>query len=509
MTQIKISEKSNYTSGEEFVILPIFEDETGKLGRKVFEMLSRAQTKAVKTMLSRNSPENSEIKISGAGNFIPVFSSDKTVVVQILGKKLGFDTRSAREAGEKISGVCKSFQQKKCTILEGGFSKNDKKIELLRGAYFEGIALGTYEFNTYRGQKFLDSQEKSGAQNLEKITIISDSETTLESKIQKISEAVKLTKDIINTPPSIANPEFVSDLAEKVFSEISGVTVSVIHEKELKKLGAGGILGVGQAGTGNSRFLVIEYSGGVSGEAPLGLVGKGVTYDTGGLSLKPAAYMAGMKQDLGGCATVLGGMYLLSSLGIKKNVVAVTPLAENLVSRDAYKPDDVVTMINGKTVEITNTDAEGRLLLGDALCYLESTFSPKAMIDLATLTGACAYAVGNDFTAAMGNNQDIVDTVLSASKTSDEPVWQLPLHKKYEEFLKSPIADLVNSTQGKLKAGTIEAALFLNNFIAEKTDKKDVTPWCHLDIASVAFDDGKKLATGRNVRLLLEIAERV
>ncbi len=505
MTTIEFLQKSEYKKGEDFVILPFFEDEIKKPSRKVFEMLSRVQTRAVKNML-----KSSEVKISGASNFIPVFSTDKTVIVQIIGRKPEINTRSAREAGEKVFGICKGFQQEKIAVLEGGFSKNDKKTQKLLESYFEGIALGTYEFNDYRGQKFLDTQEKSGAKTLEKISIISDVEkgrsdkNTLETKIQKISEAVKLTKDIINTPPSVANPEFVSDLAEKIFSKISGVKVSVLHEKELKKLGAGGILGVGQAGTGNSRFLVVEYWGDATGknsDAPLGLVGKGVTYDTGGLSLKPSAYMAGMKQDLGGCATVLGGMYLISSLGIKKNVVAVTPLAENLVSRDAYKPDDVVTMMNGKTVEITNTDAEGRLLLGDALCYIEEKFQPKAIIDLATLTGACAYAVGNDFTALLGNDSKLQERILKSSDVCDEPVWPLPLHKKYEEFLKSPIADLVNSTQGKLKAGTIEAALFLNNFVADKT------PWCHLDIASVAFDDGKKMATGRNVRLLLEIAE--
>ncbi len=477
------------------IIFPFFEDEISKPMRKAFENLSRAQTRAVKNIF-----KNDDIKISG---IIPAFSRDAPVFIQILGKKEGFDTRAAREAGEKSFGISQKFSLENIAVSKGGLNKNDKKTESLWQAYSEGVLLGTYEFNDFKGQKFLDSQKKSQAKKLTKITFLSEKnkENPEISDIQKISEAVKLTKDIINTPPSVANPEFVSDLAEKIFQKIPNVKVSVLQEKELKKLGAGGILGVGQAGTGNSRFLVVEYLGGEKGEAPLGLIGKGVTYDTGGLSLKPSAYMKGMKQDLGGCATVLGGMYLIASQKLQKNVVAITPLAENLVSRDAYKPDDVVTMMNGKTVEVTNTDAEGRLLLGDALCYMESTFSPKAIVDLATLTGACAYAVGNDFTAALGNNQDIIDTIVSTSERCGEPVWQLPLHARYEEFLKSPIADLVNSTGGALKAGTIEAALFLQNFVSEKT------PWCHLDIASVAFDDGKKMATGRNVRLLLEIAK--
>ena len=507
MTQIQISTENTEISGEA-IVFPFFEDEISQPMQKAFQVLSRGQKKAVKNVLKATLSENSGIKISG---IIPVFSSDAPVFIQILGKKEGFESRSARESGEQVFGIAKQYNLSEISVVQGGLSKNDKNTRKLWKAYIEGVALGRYEFTEYKGQKFLDAQEKSEIQKVEKITLVSSdpfdsaqgSKLTEETRLQRISEAVKLTKDIINTPPSIANPEFVSDLAEKIFSEISGVTVSVIHEKELKKLGAGGILGVGQAGTGNSRFLVVEYSGGIKNDAPLGLVGKGVTYDTGGLSLKPSQYMTGMKQDLGGCATVLGAMFLISSLGVKKNVVAVTPLAENLVSRDAYKPDDVVTMMNKKTVEITNTDAEGRLLLGDALCYIEEKFQPKAIIDLATLTGACAYAVGNDFTAAMGNNQKIIDTVLKSSEISDEPVWQLPLHKKYEKLLESPIADLVNSTQGKCKAGTIEAALFLNNFVSEKT------PWCHLDIASVAFDDGKKMATGRNVRLLLEVAENL
>jgi leucyl aminopeptidase len=485
----KVSISSLYNAKKESIIFPFFENEVSKPMRKAFEPLSRAQTRAVKNMMKTEG-----IKKSG---IFPVFSLDKTVFVFFLGKKEEATSRSIREKGEKIFSIAKKYQLQNVSVAEGGLwkSKNFWKN------FCEGVAIGCYEFNEYKGKKFTDAQKKSQEKSPGKITLLAEKNSTEENRLNIIYQSTQLTKDIINTPPSIANPEYVSVLAKKTFEKIKNVKVSVIKEKELKKLGAGGILGVGQASNIESRFLVIEYSGGKKSEKPLGVVGKGVTYDTGGLSLKPAQYMKGMKQDLGGCATVLGGMLAISSLEIKKNVVSVTPLAENLVSRDAYKPDDVVTMMNGKTVEVTNTDAEGRLLLGDALCYIESTFSPKAIIDLATLTGACAYAVGNDFTAALGNNQDCIDTVLGASKNIDEPVWQLPLHKRYEEFLRSPIADLVNSTGGKLKAGTIEAALFLSNFVNEKT------PWCHLDIASVAFDESKGMATGRNVRLLIDIAE--
>lgn len=467
------------------LFLPFFKEEAKKSLRKAFVHLSRAQKRAVKNMLQ-------EKNIPSSG-LIPVFSGDAPVLVFFLGKRKGFDERTSRESGIKISAFAKQYQMDSIAVAPGGLAYGKDFFD----AFCEGATLGTYEFTGYKGKKYEEAKKESGEKVLKKITFLRPRSTKRQNELEVLERAIAFTKDTVNTPPSIATPSYVEQKTLAEISGIEGVKIQVILEEELKKLGAGGILGVGRASNEESRFLVLEYWNGKKREKPIALIGKGVTYDTGGLSIKPSQHMAGMKQDLAGAATVLGAFYALSSLGIKKNVVAVLPLAENLVSRDAYKPDDVLTMMNGKTVEVTNTDAEGRLLLADALTYAEKTYEPRAMIDLATLTGACAYAVGDDFTAGLSTNKKLFQALQLAGEKTGEPLWELPLHARYEKMLESPIADLVNSAK-KLKPGTIEGGLFLKNFVTEKT------PWCHLDIASVAFDDGTQMATGRNVRMLLE-----
>ncbi|MCK5016766.1 MAG: leucyl aminopeptidase family protein, partial [Candidatus Peribacteraceae bacterium] len=231
------------------------------------------------------------------------------------------------------------------------------------------------------------------------------------------------------------------------------------------------------------------------------LIGKGVTYDTGGYSIKPSQYMESMKQDLGGAATVLGAFLAIASLGVKKNVIAVLPSVENSINSYAYRPDDIIKMYNGVTVEVTNTDAEGRIILADALAYTAKKYSPSYMIDLATLTGSCIYAVGNDFAAVLGTDDKLIEKIIEAGKEAGEPMWQLPLHQRYKKDLESPVADIVNAS--KMRAGTIEGGLFLQHFVPEKMK------WCHIDIAAVAFDEKKKMATGRDVRMLLELVKKL
>lgn len=239
--------------------------------------------------------------------------------------------------------------------------------------------------------------------------------------------------------------------------------------------------------------------GGEDAQNPIVWVGKGVTYDTGGLSLKTGGSMRSMKRDLGGAATVIGALYAAASAGIPKNIIAILPLAENAIGPAAYKPDDVLVMANGKTVEVTNTDAEGRLLLADALWYAQKMYTPAYIIDLATLTGACVYAVGEDITAGFCNTPDLMEQLTTAAKKTDEPIWELPLYARYKPMIRSKIADIVNSSP-ELKAGTIQAALFLQHFINPHT------PWVHLDIAFTAFNKKTEMATARHVRTLFEMA---
>jgi len=424
----------------------------------------------------------------------PSFTAEKNnLYINIEKESEKFDAFDARAKGETLHKIA----QKYCnTNIQNYVFTADKNIsDHIFSALIDGIHLGTYTFNQYKS-KTADSE------NNKNIYIVTKNAESPESKkIQKEREAwttgVQFTKDMINTPPSIALPSYIETKTRELFSDIKNVKITSLLENELRDLNAGGILSVGQASPDQSRFLIVEYTNADTTQKPIGLVGKGVTYDTGGLSLKPSNAMTGMKKDMGGAATILGGLYAAAKSEVSENIVAVIPLAENLISEKAYKPDDIVTMMNGKTVEITNTDAEGRLLLGDALVYIEKVFSPRILIDMATLTGACAYAIGEDISAVFTTTDALFNKISTSAENTDEPIWRLPLYKRYEKKIESNIADIVNAATG-FKAGTIQAALFLKNFVDPKT------PWAHFDIAYSSFDSKTNFATGKDVRLLLD-----
>ncbi len=393
-----------------------------------------------------------------------------------------------REKGKTLQKIA----QKYCTpnIKNYVFTADTSLSEQDFSALIDGIHLGEYSFDTYKSKK---------TEQTPHIFIVSANQNILTKKTEREAwtTGIAFTKDMINTPPSLAIPSYIEEKTRELFASINNIKITSLLEKDLKKLGAEGILSVGQASPDQSRFLIIEYRNAPTTQKPIGLVGKGVTYDTGGLSLKPSQAMTGMKKDMGGAATIIGGLYTCAKMQLKKNIVAVIPLAENLLSEKSYKPDDIITMFNGTTVEITNTDAEGRLLLGDALAYIEKTFTPRILIDMATLTGACAYAIGEEISAVFSNNESLYTQLETSSKNTDEPIWRLPLYSGYKDKIKSKIADIVNAATG-FKAGTIQAALFLNHFV------HNTTPWAHFDIAYSSFDSKTHFATGQNVRLLYD-----
>ncbi len=465
------------------ILTPIFADDIDAQRRKIFRGLSRAQKRAVRSVISKHPIAKSGI--------VPVYSGDGVVLLQILEKNAKVTTREAREAGEKVFSLANNFKITSLIVAPGSLDKNRF------AAFEEGVALGSYEFLEFKGKKKPDAEPET---KLSEVHIFVEGAKKNLDSVSVTSTGIKLAKDIINTPPSEATPEYMTKMAEEVAAEISSVTVKTLLEKDLEKLGCGGILGVGRGSKYESRLIILEYTGGKKSEQPLVLVGKGVTFDTGGNNIKTGGHMRWMKQDLGGAATMLGAFYIAAKSGVAKNITLLIPSVENMVSRDAYFPDDILRMYNGMTVEVHNTDAEGRLILADALAYAEDKIKPRAMVDAATLTGACAYAVGNDFAAGLTNNQRLFDSLKRASEAVDEPLWQLPLHQRYNEMLKSKTADIVNCSSG-LKPGTIEGALFLQNFVHEKT------PWCHLDIASVTFDEKVGLATGRTVRTIAKFLE--
>ncbi|SCZ54451.1 leucyl aminopeptidase [Thiohalomonas denitrificans] len=306
---------------------------------------------------------------------------------------------------------------------------------------------------------------------------------------------VALAKDLANLPGNVCTPTYLAQQAKKLGETYKSLQVSVLEEKDMEKLGMGALLSVSRGSRQPAKLITMEYQGGKKGDKPVVLVGKGLTFDAGGISLKPAAAMDEMKYDMCGAAGVFGTMQALAELKLPINVVGVVPSSENLPDGAANKPGDIVTSMSGQTIEILNTDAEGRLILCDALTYSKK-FDPAQVIDVATLTGACVIALGKQATGLLGNDDELIDELLAAGQNSGDRAWQLPLWEEYQEQLKSPFADMANI--GGREAGTVTAACFLSRYTKEYK-------WAHLDIAGTAWNSGAdKGATGRPVPLLVQ-----
>ena len=309
-----------------------------------------------------------------------------------------------------------------------------------------------------------------------------------------LANGVELTRDLGNLPPNICTPGYIRDAARRL-TKGTKLKCEIFDKKKLEKLGMGSFLAVAQGSVQQPYMVVLTHNGGKAKEPPIVLVGKGITFDSGGISIKPSAAMDEMKYDMCGAATVLGLMKTVAESGIKKNVIGVVVTCENMPSGTATRPGDIVTSKSGRTIEILNTDAEGRLILCDALTYVER-FKPKAVIDIATLTGACVIALGGVNTGLFSADNKLADALTEAGKNSLDPAWRLPLEEEYQELINSPFADVANV--GGREAGSVTAACFLWRFAKSY-------PWAHLDIAGTAWLSGsKKNATGRPVPLLWE-----
>jgi leucyl aminopeptidase len=310
-----------------------------------------------------------------------------------------------------------------------------------------------------------------------------------------IAKGVALAKTLGNLPANICTPSYLAKQARTLQRDYKTIKTTVLDEPAMKKLGMNALLSVSRGSREPARLILMEYLHGKKSDKPVVLVGKGITFDTGGISIKPSLGMDEMKFDMCGAASVLGVMTACARMHLKANVIGVIASAENMPGGNASKPGDIVKSHSGKTIEILNTDAEGRLVLCDALSYVEQ-YSPSAVIDIATLTGACIVALGRHPSGLLGNNKKLIDDLLQAGERSGDRVWQLPLWPEYRKQLKSNFADLANI--GGPEAGTITAACFLSYFT-------EAFPWAHLDIAGTAWKTGKeKGATGRPVRLLME-----
>jgi leucyl aminopeptidase len=315
------------------------------------------------------------------------------------------------------------------------------------------------------------------------------------SEGEAVAIGVELARTLGDLPGNICTPSYLASAARKLGGSSDKLKVSVMNEAGMEKLGMGSLLSVSRGSRQPAKLITLKYNGGKPGEKPCVLVGKGVTFDSGGISIKPGAAMDEMKYDMCGAASVLGSLKACIAMKLPMNVVGVIPTTENLPDGNASKPGDIVTSMSGQTIEILNTDAEGRLILCDALTYCEQ-FKPAAVVDIATLTGACVIALGSHAAGLLSNNEELADELLNAGKSADDRAWLMPLWEEYQQQLKSNFADMANI--GGREAGTITAACFLSRF----TEKYH---WAHLDIAGVAWKGGdEKGATGRPVSLLTQ-----
>ena len=412
---------------------------------------------------------------------------------------VGTGISSAANAREIGGAIGRSFNDHKTLILDLPINSSEELAALL-----EGIAIVQYEYNKYKS-----SPKNSSLKAVEVVTKLSLSKSQL-SRIKVMSEVLDQTRDLVNAP---ANDLYPSKLADIIKSQgkIPNVKVEVWDEKKLAKEKCHGILAVGQGSVRGPRLIKISYTP-EKAKAHLALVGKGITFDTGGISLKPATGILGMKYDMAGSATVAQAAFAIAKLGLPVAVTAFMCVAENMPSGSATRPNDVVTFRNGKSVEITNTDAEGRLVLADGL-ILASEMKPDLIVDVATLTGAARVALGNRYTGLMGDDSS-VEIVKKAATEAGELVWHMPLPTELFELIKSDIADLMNSRVGNPSGGMLVGGLFLQEFIGLDKAKKRL-PWAHLDFATAANNDlapygyTVKGATGAMVRTLVSIAEQL
>jgi len=373
----------------------------------------------------------------------------------------------------------------------------DCKIENFVGYFLHGLKLKSYEFNIYKSKKDKRSISINVIGNKNKTSVQN------QLRFKALEDGTFFARDLVSEPGNILHPD---EYAKRLSSlKKYGLKINIYDDKKLKKLGMNALLGVGQGSIRGSYLVTMEWNGAKNNTKPLAFVGKGVCFDTGGISLKPAKFMEDMTYDMAGSATVVGLMKTLALRKAKINAVGVVGLVENMPGGNAQRPGDIVKSYSGKTIEILNTDAEGRLVLADALTFTERKFKPKLMVDLATLTGAIIVSLGSEYAGLFSNSEKLSKQLLTAGEKVDEKLWRMPLHKNFDKLIDSKNADMqnINYVGG---AGATTAAQFLQRFILNNT------PWAHLDIAGMAFSKyGGALnsggATGYGVRLLNKLIE--
>ncbi|NOQ52734.1 MAG: leucyl aminopeptidase [Desulfuromonadaceae bacterium] len=423
----------------------------------------------------------------------------KRVLFCGLGKEKDISLHSLRQTASSVSRLLAEKQLANFLLALPQVPVKKSSLAERVQAVAEGVQLANYRYDRYLGEK--PAGQPVALDKVGLLIATNDSSAEAEEAVvaaEAIVGGVCFARDLVNAPGNLKSPEYLAMQAVAMAEQV-GISAKLLNRDALERQGFGAMLGVARGSERDPYLIVLEYRGGSKGQKPIALVGKGVVFDAGGISLKPAEKMDEMKMDMAGAAAVLGAMQAAASLQLPVNLVAVVPAVENMPSGTALRPGDILRSLSGKTIEVLNTDAEGRLILADALTYV-GRYQPRVVIDLATLTGACIIALGNHAAAVLGNHDGLIRQLLKAGERSGEKLWQLPLWEEYAAQIKGDFADIKNT--GGRPAGTITAAAFLQKFADKYT-------WAHLDIAGMAWEErGRagqpKGGTGFGVRVLIE-----
>jgi len=492
--QIKTQKNTKKLSG--LLIVPFF--------KEYLNETPEDYTEELKTFVKKFKKEKEYDGDTSENLSFTVDSKDlpERLVFMGCGKRDKFSATSARNLGAEICSVAKDNKSTKLAIIM------TPELNLYVQELVEGLDLKNYQISKYKTGENLKKEEKK---ELKEVVLVTNKEAKAKESALKalvIAQATNVAKDLVNGPANIVDADYFERISKRLSSDY-GYKLTVLNKPKLEKLGWGGLLAIAQGATKPAKCIILEHNAGGSSK-PIVLIGKGIIFDTGGYNLKPTKHIEDMHSDKAGASVIIGIFSALKELKIKKNVVGIIPLAENMIDGKALRPNDVITMLNGKTVEITNTDAEGRVILADALTQ-GCKYDPEYMIDIATLTGSAMVALGDRYSGILGNDTEpngLSKKIVQAGEYTDELMWELPLHEDHREKMKSKVADLVNCDEGtSYLAGASKGAAFLENFIGKNK-------WAHIDIAGTAFtSDPKKYeqkgATGVGVRALIRFLENV
>ena len=479
---INVTQNRGKTASAGLVAIGVYED-------KSLTDLAQALDEAGDSVLSKAMDLGDVKGKSGETNMF--YINGQRILLIGLGKKDKFNASGVRLAAGKASRA--AISKKVGSVAVECFCSGLESCQ----AMGEGLVLGSYQFLDYKTKDEKNFELKSA-------TVIGCDHDEI-TKGTAIGKAVCFARDLANHPGNVTTPSRLAEEAGEIAKE-GGMKLTVFDRKEITAMGMGALAGVAQGTDEPPKFIVLEYFGSDESQNPKILVGKGLTFDAGGISIKPSSKMDEMKYDMCGSAVVLGVFKALAALKPKLNVVGIVPSTENLVGAKAYKPGDILTAYNGKTIEVLNTDAEGRLILADGLSYASKHYEPEYILDFATLTGAVLVALGHVAAGVLGTDEDLMRLVKESSVNAEEKVWELPLWPEFCKQVKSKIADVKNTGAAR-QAGTIAGAAFLKEFVGGRI------PWVHFDIAGTAWGgkptsiDPKGSATGWGVRLVLDLID--